>query len=446
MEGPTAATSERFDAALASRFSLAFEEVWQSVEGVCEDGGAVLEVCVCWGFYEVMTAAVGHRGEKREEYRADVDRSKRAHWRPRLHNRTYTHVKVYGGVNVPIQSAPWTVFKFEYIHHRLVGTGHFTCGPYSNNQSLTFHCNEMWAIGLGVVCARQRTTANCLTAVPARFQDCEQQLEDLPLLPGQDKAKKSTAPEVTQQPVPVAGPVKIDAKAVAKMVATQLQPLLQKDAVKSQLASPAAMTAAVQRGMAKQATEDQIKAWTQAAIASGFSTKKLLASLSTAVSTTVSAAVSNAVKTASGPTATAVAKELLPLQESIGELKASVDDMRATVPPVDEMATTPHPINHAAATTSAPAQTRAPAPARTPGTTHAHMHMPPQNTHMHLYRLQQQHTESVAALEAAKDAEIRFAKRQRDELEGEVLRNKTKAVKTEIALKNQIANMNAYLY
>ena len=65
---------------------------------------------------------------------------------------------------------------------------------------------------------------------------------------------------------------------------------------------------------------------------------------------------------------------------------------------------------------------------------------------MHLYRLQQQHTEAVAAIEAAKDAEIRFAKRQRDELEGEVLRNKTKAVKTEIALKNQIANMNAYLY
>ena len=420
------------------------------MEGVCEDGGAVLDVCVRWGFYEVMTAPVGFRGEKGEEYRADVDPSKRAYWRPRLHNRTYTHVKVYGGVNVPTQSAPWTVFKFEYIHHRLVVTGHFTCGPYSNNQSLTFHCDEMWAIGLGVVCARQRTTANCLTAVPARSQACEQ-LEDLAQLPAADggakePAKPAAKAPTKQSPAPVTAlppAPPMDAKALGKQVASQLQPVLAKLQPLSAAAVTSAVSAGVKAGMPKQISESQQKALITAGVSSGLASNKVLVKA-------VSAAATAAVEAASG-------ERLDKMKEIIDSIKESVEDLRPGVP--SEPAHTLPPITHGRPRTNHPSPTG--------GATHTHTHAHARDnthdnaranshghardaTHMHMhskklevYRLHAQHLQTVAAIEACKDEEIRFVKRKRDEAEADLLAAKTKATKIKLELESKIANMSA---
>jgi len=56
----------------------------------------------------VMTAPLGERGEKKEEYRSDEGQAKekkRPYWRPRLHNRAYRYVTLYSGVHIPDKRA-----------------------------------------------------------------------------------------------------------------------------------------------------------------------------------------------------------------------------------------------------------------------------------------------------------------------------------------------------
>ena len=156
--------ARNFDAALLSRYCLLFTQV-RVVEGEWDKGGANINVCVQTPFYMVMTAPLGERGEKKEEYRSDEGggkENKRPYWRPRLHNRAYRYVTLYSGVHIPDKRASWTVFDCVNIRHMAVPSGTFTCGPFSNGATKTFKGKEMWAIELGPVRARYRSPGEIL--------------------------------------------------------------------------------------------------------------------------------------------------------------------------------------------------------------------------------------------------------------------------------------------
>ena len=145
---------------MLARFNFVAGETPVSVgilRGEDVDKRSVLKMTVALDFYHVLsTFAVGEYGEKRDDYRADKP-DKRPYWHPRLHNRTYDVVKIYGGVSAFDDTASWTLFEFLGVTPMMPDAGSFTAGPYSNGASKTFSCKSMWAVHLGIVLGRHYT-------------------------------------------------------------------------------------------------------------------------------------------------------------------------------------------------------------------------------------------------------------------------------------------------
>jgi hypothetical protein len=147
--------SAEFDTYLLARYIVGSDPV-RIRRGVSGDGLSVLKAFVKLPFYDVMTAEVGRYGEKGEEYRADTP-GKRPYWAPRLHNRDYDAVKLYGGVNIIDENASWTLLECLSIYSYAPPNDTFSFGPFSNGAAGSFNTGALWVIKLGKVLGRHYT-------------------------------------------------------------------------------------------------------------------------------------------------------------------------------------------------------------------------------------------------------------------------------------------------
>ena len=134
----------------------------------------VLKFCLEGGAYDVMTAPVGRRGEKGEEYRSAVD-----FWNSRLcfngdvrELKAYSYALGFGRVNTFDRNADWCLWKFT--SHRMVRNAAAvitTVGPYSNGYQKQF-TGSIWEIVLGEVVRKHQNRRHC--AVQSNQQTAEQ--------------------------------------------------------------------------------------------------------------------------------------------------------------------------------------------------------------------------------------------------------------------------------
>jgi hypothetical protein len=110
----------------------------------------LLTLCVELQFYSVMVADIGHIGEKFHEYRNVSE-----YWNSRLIERgsvdtfkEFSHVMVFGGVQVPDVDGNWFVAKWEGT---TTVSGLYKAGPYSNGAAKSFS-GSVFDIQLGAVC------------------------------------------------------------------------------------------------------------------------------------------------------------------------------------------------------------------------------------------------------------------------------------------------------
>jgi hypothetical protein len=97
-----------------------------------------------------MTAAVGKKGAKKKECR------RKCEWiDQRLEGRTYTYVKLYGGVPGFYEWAPWTLF--EWVGHHVVGEKGkgYVVEDYGEEEGfeMVIH-GKVWEIDIGKVVDR----------------------------------------------------------------------------------------------------------------------------------------------------------------------------------------------------------------------------------------------------------------------------------------------------
>ncbi len=137
------------------------KEAWRRdrkvrLQAITRKFAPVLFFCVEMPFYDVMVAEVGRRGEKHHEYRAVSE-----HWSSRLLEpdnvdvyKEFSHVMVFGGVQVPDVDGKWFVAKWERTS---TSSGPHKAGPYSNGAAKSFS-TSVFVIELGKVLQSHRAT------------------------------------------------------------------------------------------------------------------------------------------------------------------------------------------------------------------------------------------------------------------------------------------------